>query len=470
MFLLHFLALPMQGCIRTPNHVLRGMYSAQAIVVAPRLIDAGYLYCLRDREPVHQVGDLLKKSPCCTAYATVEPVHQALYCLRDRRTGPSSGRSLKKSPRLDHRTYPLKPGQPVGTGILSKTRAPVFPFTGVYHLLSESVPAHLPVEVADTLYAADPTREAEVDLVGRQATVGAVRAVPVIEVLEVGEAAIDLTERTVDRDPHVEGFLERAEQAFDATIRLRMPGSDACVFDAVPIKHGHKLSADEHGAIVGDHARRRTVLLNGLLEDVDDVGLTRPQHALQSHQVAAAIINDAKHGDRDEAEEKDEGVVDAPEQACPLDLDAADDTLLPPRWRRAQQDAADCFAAGRATIEAEEELAELAGAEIRMLAMESADKLFDVRRGAVPGRARIADDWTRWVGQKGRGDRALPGAQLLGRALAEILQAQGEPDETGDEFGKSGGVERIDQSGIEHMIVHTTNDEGNVETVRWMLS
>jgi hypothetical protein len=184
------------------------------------------------------------------------------------------------------------------------------------------------------------------------------------------------------------------------------------------------LGAEDH-AVVGEDAVRDAVLADRVGEDAPDLGGGGPGEAAQSDEAAAVVVDDAQQPDGEEAEDPDEGEVEAPEAAGAGDVDAHHG-LLHADWRIAEvgaaaQDLADGLACGGEAEGALGEEAELAGAEVGLLEVEADEGALEVIGSAIPGAT---------VGWEGHGLReggpneeavaeAAKGAAKTGRAEAE---------------------------------------------------
>ena len=266
----------------------------------------------------------------------------------------------------------------------------------------------------------------------------------VVPGLEVGGEAIDLVERLEEPDQPEGGLLERPEHPLDAAVRPGVSRAGECRLDAVVGQKLPQLDGGEGRPAVAQDPQRLALFGERPPENARNLPAARPSQPLKRDDAAAAVVDGAQDPDGDEPQEPDHREVEAPELPRAGDLDAP--RLAPPllihgndESAAADQYATDGLARCREGVDALDEEAELAGAEERLLDVQADEFLFEVLRRAVPGpAATMRVGWRRAKTMASQppasepSERAVPAADAPGETLPEVVDGDGEPEETPD--------------------------------------
>ena len=202
--------------------------------------------------------------------------------------------------------------------------APVVPRCRAQGSSAESKAGKAAVEVGDGAEQSLVDLEMEVDLVGRAVVPGGMGPVVVVVDEEVGADRVELSGARDHPIAAADSLFEGAEEPLDAAIGPGMGDAGAGVADAVLVEEGGEVGGNEAGAVVGEDPRGCAMFGEGFGESRADGFCGRTGDAPEQDEPAAEVVDDAKHPDREDAEDKDEGEVDAqPFQGVYLRFDFA---------------------------------------------------------------------------------------------------------------------------------------------------
>jgi len=332
---------------------------------------------------------------------------------------------------------------------------------------AEAPPLQRPVEVGDAAERAEALLSPEPHLVRSAAAPGGVRAVTVVPEQEVAAEPVDLAGAVEQPDGAADLLLEGREDTLDAAVGPGVSGAGAAVPEGETFEGRGERGSGEGRAVIGQHARWRTVRGDSALENGNDGSASRPRHALERHKAAAVVVDDAHEPDEEDAEYPDPRQVHCPQLEPAAHPDAA--ATLPPLLAQlndelgpAGKDSAERLSRGLDAQHALRESRELPAAELWLLDVEAHHLLLDVGGRAVP-RAPVVGEVLRH--QQTAGAEPAPPELAHGAAQSPhrtddrtlvLVDGDREVEEQADDGDACGTVAGEEQSHAE-ILAYATN-------------